>query len=117
MDQTEAFRVLASADRQLLLHELVENEGEIAIAAAARQVAARRHRISPETISDDRVERAHIRLVHTHIPYLIDSDLVTVDWDEREMALAGGENIAELFEAADELAGWPPDDLLEPSFS
>lgn len=45
MKQAEAFHVLASADRQLILHELVEREGEASIDEISRQVAVRRHRI------------------------------------------------------------------------
>lgn len=112
VDRTEAFRVLASADRQLVLHELTEGN-ETTIEGISRQVAARRHRIDPERITDGKVERAHIRLVHTHFPRLREVGLVDIDWDDGEVAFTDEECVDQLFDAAAELESWPPDELLE----
>ncbi|WIV66526.1 DUF7344 domain-containing protein [Natrialbaceae archaeon AArc-T1-2] len=114
MKKTEAFRVLASADRQLVLHELVERDDGVSVDELSRHVAARRHKITPETVSSSAVERARVRLVHTHLPQLVATDTVDVDWDERRVSLTDDEATAELFEAATELDSWPPDDLLAP---
>lgn len=113
MKQTEAFRLLASADRQLVLHELVEKGGETTIGRLSREVAARRHRISPERISDDEIERAYVRLVHTHLPVMAEKGVISVEWDGGDVFLTDEEDIDHLFEAAEELDSWPPDDLLE----
>lgn len=113
MDQLEAFRILASADRQLVLHELVERDGPTRIADLSRQVAARRHLISAERITDSKVERAHIRLVHGPLPQLQEKGVVDVDWEEGEVALTDTSQVDQLFDAAEELDSWPPDDLLE----
>lgn len=113
MNRTDAFRVLASADRQLVLHELVRRPEPIAVGALSRRVAARRHRVRPERVSDAQAERAQIRLVHRHFPRLEERDLIAVDWDDREVSLTDDENVAALLEAAGELEQWPPNDLLD----
>lgn len=118
MEQTEAFRVLASADRQLVLHELLERDGTVAIDDISRQVAARRHRLSSGKIDDGMVERAHVRLVHAHFPHLQARDLIDIDWDDEAVSLTDEECVDQLLEAAEELDSWPPTDLLErPSHS
>lgn len=112
MNQMEAFRILASADRQILLHELLEGDQEASIADISHQVAARRHRTTLEKIDARKVERAHIRLVHDHLPKLQEKGILEIDWDENEIALANGENLDRLFDAAAEVENWPPVDLL-----
>ena len=113
MNQMEAFRILASADRQLVLHELLERDEEACIEQISQQVAARRHRISPEKISDIKVEHAHVRLVHAHLPKLQERNIINIDWDDEEISLVDGEDIDRLLDAAEELESWPPNDLLD----
>ena len=43
MDETEAYRMLVSADRQLLLHKLVHADREVSEEDLSRHVAAGRH--------------------------------------------------------------------------
>ena len=86
---------------------------ETTIEGISRQVAARRHRIDPERITDEKVERAHIRLVHTHVPQLREAGLVDVDCEDGEVVFTDDECVDQLFEAAAELESWPPDELLE----
>lgn len=112
MKRTEAFRLLASADRQIVLHELSGGTGEAHITEISRRVAARRHRIDPDKIGGTKVERARVRLVHDHLPRLQKRGILTVDWDENELSLAAGEEVEQLFHAAAEVDSWPPDDLL-----
>lgn len=111
MNQMETCHILASADRQLVLHELLERGETVCIEEISRQVAARRHKISPEKVSDAEVERAHVRLVHGHLPKLQERDIIDVDWDKKELSLIDGEDMDQLFEVAEELESWPPDDL------
>ena len=113
MEQTEAFRVLASADRQLVLHELLEHDGAADIDDISRQVAARRHRLSSGKIDDRMIERAHVRLVHAHFPHLQAQNLIDIDWDDGAVSLTDEEDVDQLLEAAEELDSWPPTDLLE----
>ncbi|ADB63343.1 hypothetical protein Htur_4539 (plasmid) [Haloterrigena turkmenica DSM 5511] len=113
MKKTKAFHLLASADRQLILHELVNREGEASVDELSQQVAARRHRISPETISSNKIERAKVRLVHTHLRQLVGMNIINVDWNEKTVAFSNDEETDRLFEAAEELESWPPDDFLE----
>ncbi|AEH35410.1 DUF7344 domain-containing protein [Halopiger xanaduensis] len=113
MDRMEAFRILASADRQLVLHELVEADDPTRIGAISRQVAARRHRTPPQRIDEEKVERARVRLIHSHLPRLREQELIDVDRDENEISLADSDSTTQLFDAANELDSWPPDDLLE----
>lgn len=114
MNRTEAVHVLASADRQLVLHELVTGDGTATVGELSREVAARRHRLAAEKVTSGMVDRAQVRLVHTHLPALAKNDVVEVDWTDRTVALREGENADRVFDAAAELDGWPPDDLRIP---
>lgn len=116
MKQTEAFRLLASADRQLILHELRKKDGESCVEELSERVAARRHRIAPGKISHEEIERAHVRLRHTHLPQLAEKDVISHDTSTKTAALHDEASVEQLFEAAEELDCWPPDDLLEHPF-
>ena len=113
MNQTEAFHVLASADRQLVLHELLERDGAASVDELSRHVAARRHKIAPDAISEAKVERATVRLVHAHLPQLEEANVVAVDWSEGAVSLTDEAAVDRLFAAAEELDSWPPNDLLD----
>lgn len=110
MRETEAFRVLASADRQLLLHELVCTDEPATEGELSRKVAARRHQISPETISEEKIERAHVRLIHEHLPLLLDLNVIERDGDRVALTDACRD---QWLEAAKTLEVWPPDDWLQ----
>jgi|GEM_PF-1761478 len=110
MEGTEVFRALGSADRQILLYELVTTDGPVIEAALARTVAARRHQIPREAVREPTAHRARIRLVHIHLPMLVDMDVVTRGEDE--VALTGDACRERLIEAADVIGAWPPDDTL-----
>lgn len=114
MDQRNAFRILASADRQLVLHELAERDGTVGVDELARRVAARRHRLSSEKLDERQVDQAQLRLVHAHFPHLVEQELIDVDWEAESVELTDEESVDQLFEAADALENWPPTDLLEP---
>lgn len=103
MEQMEAFHVLASADRQHALQELVEREGVASVEELSRQVAARRHRVRPEKLTDREVERAHVRLVHTHFPLLTETDVISIDKNDDAIRLEDGEAVDRVLEAANEL--------------
>jgi len=107
--ETEAFRVLASADRQLLLYELARAERALSEKELARRIAAQRHQTAPDKISEDEISRAHVRLIHVHLPWLRDLDIV--EQSEGEVALTDHEHTRQLFEAAESLGDWPADDL------
>lgn len=108
MNRSEAFGVLASADRQYLLDELLERNGEDTVAGLSRRVAARRHRTTREDVPATAVERARVRLVHIHVPRLLERDVIDVDWEEDVVVL--DEAAADmLLDAAEELDGWPPE--------
>lgn len=112
MDRMEAFHILASADRQIILHELSKENKEAHITELSRRVAARRHRIPPEKISRTKIKRARVRLVHDHLPRLQEKGILTIEWDENELSLATGEDVDQLFDAATEVDSWPPEDPL-----
>lgn len=111
LESTDAFRVLASADRQYVLHELLERDGESTVGELSRRVALRRHRTaaSSDTVTAAEVERARVRLVHIHFPQLLQQDVIEVDWADNEVTLAESDDVDVLFEAAEELDEWPPE--------
>ncbi|AGB39066.1 DUF7344 domain-containing protein [Natronococcus occultus] len=113
MDRTETFEVLASADRQLVLHELVRRNGTSSVEQLSQSVAARRHQLAPEDLDEQAIERARFRLTRTHLPKLAERDVIHLDWDEDAVALADGKNAARVFGLSEELECFPPDDALE----
>jgi len=111
MDQLEAIHILASADRQIVVRKLFEREGEASITEISKQVAAERHQTSPHSISDNTIERAQIRLVHNHLPRMIEAGLINKN--DNMVSLINGEGIEKVSEVAEELEPWASDDLLE----
>lgn len=109
MKETEAFRVLGSADRQILLHELLRTDEGMTEERLARQLAARRHRLPPTRVSEEMIQRARIRLIHVHFPLLRELDLL--EQDDGEVVLTAGKHQERLLEAATELEDWPPGDF------
>ncbi|WP_226040694.1 hypothetical protein [Natrinema sp. DC36] len=113
MESTEAFRLLASADRQYLLYELHDGTGESTVEELSRRIAIRRHRTTSEKISIPEIDRARVRMVHIHLPSLIEQGVVDVDWSDGTVTLTDDPSVDVLFEAAEELDEWPP----EPRFT
>lgn len=111
MEQTDAVRLLASADRQLVLHELVDRDGTASIGTLSRRVAMRRHQVSHGRLSERQIHRAEIRLLHIHVPFLNERDVVAVDWDREDVSLGDRGAVETVLEAPAELDQWPPDDL------
>ncbi|QLK25852.1 hypothetical protein HYG81_17520 [Natrinema zhouii] len=109
MEPTEAFRVLASVDRQYLLYELRERNGESTIGELSRRIAARRHRTTSEKISLPEIDRARVRTVHIHLPSLLEQGVIDVDWSDGTVTLADDPSVDVLFAAAEELDEWPPE--------
>lgn len=110
MEDTEVFRALGSADRQILLYELVTTDGPVSEVSLARTVATRRHQLPREAVREPTVHRARIRLVHLHLPLLVELDAVTRDDDG--VALTDDACRERLLEAADVIGARPPDDML-----
>jgi hypothetical protein len=108
MDQSDAFRVLASADRQYLFHELVERNGTSTVGTLSELVAVRRHRTTSENVTETEIDRTRVRLIHIHLPELLERGIVDVDWSDGTVTFAEGAEIDLLLEAATELDQWPP---------
>lgn len=113
MERTEALHLLASADRQYALHELLSATDETTVEELSRLVAARRHRTRPEKLSEAEIERAQVRLVHTHLPRLVENGIVTVDWTDGRVVVTDSGPVDDLLEAGEELPEWPPDRQLK----
>lgn len=109
MEEKEAFRALGSADRQILLYVLVTGDDPVTVEDLSRKVAAGRHQTRPEKTSDDKIERALVRLVHVHLPMLADMDIIERDGDT--VTLNDDACREQLIESAELLDIWPPDGL------
>lgn len=115
MKETEAFRALSSADRQILLYELITANEPVNERALSREVAARRHQVPPRQVDEEKIKRARVRLVHLHLPMLSELDIIERDSDS--VAPIDGTWEDELRHAADILDVWPPDGFLQQSLS
>lgn len=114
MKEAEVFKVLASADRQIMLHELSRIDDKVTEEELSRRIAARRHEISPEAICEEKTKRAHIRLVHQHLPLLLDLNVIKRDGDKVTLT-DGGQD--QCIEAAKTIDAWPPDEGRQSSTS
>lgn len=114
MDETEVFKILASADRQILLQVLASADETATEKELSRIVAAQRHDISPEAVSEEEIKRARIRLVHKHLPKLLEQNVI--EQDGNKVALTDGGR-DQWIEAAKTLGGWPPDERVQSSTS
>lgn len=104
MPDDTLFELLSHSYRRLLLECLDEHDGPITLPDAAEQVscAAKDDRLA--NIEPEAVRRIYLNLYHSHVPQLVDADVVSYS---QEADLIG------LTEAGDELAAWmdrfPPD--------
>lgn len=89
------FELLANNRRRLLLHRLVDNDGEAHLRELSREVVAEEMDAEPEAIEDPEVTRVYVSLYQTHVPALEDNDLVEYDDSERVVRL--GDRTDELF--------------------
>ena len=107
MKESDTFAMLASADRQLVLYELERADGPTTEEELACKVAARRHDISPEKISAEKIKRAHVRLVHNHFPLLLGLDVIEQSGDG---LVLNDDCRDQWIEAARILEAWPPEE-------
>ncbi|QLG50343.1 DUF7344 domain-containing protein [Natrinema halophilum] len=114
MDKSDAFRVLASADRQYLFYELIERDGASTVETLSQQVAGRRHRTTPGNVTNAEIDRTRVRLAHIHLPKFLEQNIVDVDWADGSIAFTEDADIDLLLEAAAELEQWPPEPQREP---
>ena len=103
--------MLASADRRLVVHEVIERDQTVTLEGLSRSVAARRHQIPAEDLDDRKIGRARYRLRHTHLPKLAGEGIIDSNWEEA-VSLANGERVDRVFGFTEELDCWPPDGSL-----
>lgn len=74
--------VLASPRRQLVLYHLYENDGMITLDELSREIAAAEADCGTRSVDADAVRRVYDTLYTTHVPVLVDHDVVEYDYGE-----------------------------------
>jgi hypothetical protein len=74
--------VLANSRRQLVLYYLYENDGEISLEEVSQTIAAVEADFATQSVDSDAVRRVYDTLYMTHVPVLIEHDLVEYDYKE-----------------------------------
>lgn len=73
--------LIASSERRYLLYALSEFESPISLPRAAEYVTERLYEVSPEKVSEERLE-IYLRLYHKHVPRLAEAGVVVYHQDE-----------------------------------
>lgn len=89
----EAFELLADPCRRTVLAEL-EPQSTVAVEDLAERIAERSESLSPK--------RAEVALVHTHLPRLEESDVITVDRTGRTLEMNDDPGIRSILSAITE---------------
>lgn len=74
--QNTAFDLLRHTHRRLLLACLAEHAEPITLPDAAEQVTRSAHGARIENVDPETVRRTYLNLYHTHVPKLVDADVV-----------------------------------------
>ena len=80
----EAFSLLASQRRRLLLEVMASYGEELTLPDAAEEVAVRETGRKVTQLSAQEVANVYISLYHDHLPRLVDADLLSYD-QERDL--------------------------------
>jgi hypothetical protein len=75
MDSRTALNLLANADRQHIVEELLENDGRSNVGVLSQQLAARQRNDADEL----KQEQAKLELHHNHLPRLADHGVIEYD--------------------------------------
>ena len=86
LSRDTVFRLLSHTYRRALLESL-DRHGPLTLTSASEEVALRNDTRPIEEIPSEVVERVRLSLYHSHVPKLIDEDVVTHDEDRDVVAL------------------------------
>lgn len=81
------YGLLASSRRQRLLFALGSQEDGVAIADVARDIAECEHGLPFQELSQEEVEKVYLNLYHSHIPKLVNADVISCDSEQQTVAL------------------------------
>jgi hypothetical protein len=84
LSEQELLRLLANPRRRYLLHCLTQTDHPFELQTLARKTAAWEADISPETVSEEHIERVRVSLYHKHIPKLAAARFLLFD-EQSEM--------------------------------
>lgn len=86
-----AFEILSQSYRRHTVQYLLDNESPVEISELARYVAARERQTSPAAVTAGERDEVAVRLVHVHVPKMVDFDLIEWIPERDEILLATGE--------------------------
>jgi hypothetical protein len=98
MNQPEAFEILAAADRQHILYELVENDGFSTISDLSQRIA-----FHSDNEHETAFKHAKISLVHNHLPRLEDYGVLEYDTRSGDVVLTDAGSVEPLLNTAEEV--------------
>lgn len=74
--------VLANPRRQLVLYHLYTSDGAVSLEKLSRTIAAAEADFESQSVDSDAVRRVYDTLYMTHVPVLLEHDVVEYDYDE-----------------------------------
>ncbi|ELY54910.1 hypothetical protein C491_17474 [Natronococcus amylolyticus DSM 10524] len=98
MNQHEAFEILADADRQHILYELVENDGVSTVSDLSQRIAS-----CSDTAHETAFKHAKVSLVHNHLPRLEHYGVLEYDTRSGDVVLTDTGSVEPILNAAEEV--------------
>jgi len=83
-----AFEILSQSYRRHVVRYLLDNDSPVRLNELARYVAARERQTSPAAVTAGERDEVAVRLVHVHIPKMVDFDLIEWVPERGEILLA-----------------------------
>lgn len=99
LSRDDLFEVLSSNRRRYLIYFLESEGGEAELGRLARLIAALENDVEPPEVSDKEQKRVYISLYQSHVPKLVDYELVEYDSEEKYVSSTERmREVTELFE-------------------
>lgn len=94
LSRDEVFDILSNSRRRYMIYHLVRQGGDATLSELADQITAWENETTVERIGNDQRRRVYISLYQTHLPKLVDHDIVSYDEEEKTVALT--DNVGDL---------------------
>lgn len=107
LSRDAVFDLLSNRRRRFVLHRLQKNRSGIELGELATEIAAEENGVAPEELSAQQRKRTYVSLYQTHVPKLVEADVVTYDSESGMIQPTGRlKEIAGYFQRERETIRW-----------
>lgn len=109
LSRDTVFDLLSNSRRRFVLNRLQKNRSEIELGELATELAAAENGVTPDELSAQQRKRTYVSLYQTHVPKLVEVDVVTYDSESGVIQPTDRLNeIAAYFQRERETVRWEP---------